>query len=74
MDNGKAMGPDNISIEVCQLLRKKGISWLIRLFNKVMRSKNEWRSTLNLIYKNSGDIQNCANYRETMPMSYNMKL
>ena len=36
---------------------------------------DEWRrSTLISIYKNKGDIQSCANYREIKIMSHTMKL
>jgi hypothetical protein len=36
---------------------------------------DEWRrSTIILIYKNKGDIQNCANYRGVKLMSHTMKL
>ena len=66
MDNRKAMGPDNIPIEVWKCLGGKGIVWLTKLFNEILKSKRmpgEWRrSTLIPIYKNKGDIQNCGNY------------
>jgi len=36
---------------------------------------HEWiRSTLFPIYKNKGEIQNCANYRRIKLISLNMKL
>ena len=61
MDNGKAMGHDNIPIEVWKYLGGKGINWPTKLFNEIMRSKkmlDEWRrSTLVPIHKNMGDIQ-----------------
>ncbi|KAH1266916.1 UPF0183 protein [Glycine max] len=78
MSNGKAVGPDNIPIEVWKTLGDRGLEWLTKLFNEIMRSKcmpEEWRrSTLVPIYKNKGDIQNCANYRGIKLMSYTMKL
>ncbi|KAH1220391.1 LINE-1 retrotransposable element ORF2 protein [Glycine max] len=78
MSNGKAVGPDNIPIEVWKTLGDRGLEWLTKLFNEIMRSKRmpeEWRrSTLVLIYKNKGDIQNCANYRGIKLMSHTMKL
>ena len=56
MDNGKAVGPDNIPIEVWKRLGEQGIRWLTKLFNEILRSKrmpDEWRkSTLIPIYKN----------------------
>nr|KYP34423.1 Retrovirus-related Pol polyprotein LINE-1 [Cajanus cajan] len=78
LENGKAVGPDTIPIEVWKTLGAKGISWLTKLFNEIMRSNKmpeEWRrSTLIPIYKNKGDIQDCANYRGIKLMSHTMKL
>ncbi|RZB91510.1 Carbon catabolite repressor protein 4-like 2 isoform B [Glycine soja] len=78
MSNGKAVGPDNIPIEVWKTLGDRGLEWLTELFNEIMRSKHmpeEWRrSTLVPIYKNKGDIQNCANYRGIKLMSHTLKL
>jgi len=49
-----------------------------KFFNEIIRTKkmsDEWRrSTLIPIYKNRGDIQNCANYRGIKLMSRTMKL
>ncbi|KAH1254809.1 Craniofacial development protein 2 [Glycine max] len=74
MSNGKAVGPDNIPIEVWKTLGDRGLEWLTKLFNEIMRSKRmseEWRRcTLVPIYKNKGDIQNCANYRGIKLMSH----
>ena len=70
--------PDDIPIEVWKCLGEKGITWLTKLFNEILRSKrmpDAWRrSTLVPIYKNKGDIQNCANYRGIKLMSHTMKL
>ena len=49
-----------------------------KFFNEIIRTKkmsDEWRrSTLIPIYKNRGDIQNCANYRGIKLMGHTMKL
>jgi len=78
MSSGKAVGPDNIPIEVWKSLGDRGIMWLTKLFNEIMRTKkmpDEWRrSTLIAIYKNKEDIQSCANYRGIKLMSHTMKL
>ncbi|QHN83560.1 LINE-1 retrotransposable element ORF2 protein [Arachis hypogaea] len=78
MKIGRAVGPDNVPIEVWKSLGEKGINWLTKLFNEILRSKkmpDEWRkSTLVPIYKNKGDIQSCGNYRGIKLMSHTMKL
>jgi len=38
MSNGKAVGPDNIPIEVWKSLGDRGIVWLTKLFNEIMRT------------------------------------
>ena len=44
--------------------------WLTKLFNEIMRTKkmsDEWRrNTLIPIYKNKGNMQNCANYSDLL--------
>ncbi|KAM2784937.1 hypothetical protein PS2_006010 [Malus domestica] len=78
MKHKKAIGPDDIPIEVWKLLGETGITWLTDLFNRILKTKkmpNEWRtSTLVPIYKNKGDVQNCMNYRGIKLMSHTMKL
>ncbi|KAM2693357.1 hypothetical protein EV2_007535 [Malus domestica] len=68
MKHRKAVGPDDIPIEVWKVLGETGIAWLTDLFNRILKTKkmpNEWRkSTLVPIYKNKGDVQNCMNYRD----------
>ena len=77
MDDGKAVGPNYIPIEVCKCLREQDISWLIKLFNEIMGSKKMQdeckRSTLILIYENKGDIQNSASYIRINLKSHTMK-
>jgi len=46
MSSGKAVGPDNIPIEVWKSLGDRGIVWLTKLFNGIIRTKkmsDEWR-------------------------------
>ncbi|KAM2624012.1 hypothetical protein TB1_031028 [Malus domestica] len=78
MKHRKAVGPDDIPIEVWKVLGETGITWLTNLFNRILKTKkmpNEWRmSTLVPIYKNKGDVQNCMNYRGIKLMSHTMKL
>jgi len=64
--------------EVWRCLGENGISWLTKLFDVVLKSKkmpDAWRKSILIpIYKNKGDIQNCANYCGIKLMSHTMKL
>ncbi|KAK9127965.1 hypothetical protein Syun_016762 [Stephania yunnanensis] len=78
MKIGKACGPDEIPIKVWKCLGEIGLTWLTKLFNKILKSKRmpmDWRrSTLVPIFKNKGDIQSCSNYWGIKLMSHTMKL
>ena len=78
MKKGKAVGPDELQVEVWKCMGEIGIEFLTRLFNRLLmgeRMPEEWRrSVLIPIYKNKGDAQCCGNYREIKPMSYTMKV
>ncbi|KAL0906721.1 hypothetical protein M5K25_025237 [Dendrobium thyrsiflorum] len=78
MKCGKAVGPDDIPIEVWKCLGEDGISWLTKLFNIILKTKkmpDEWRkSVLIPIFKNKGDAQDCANYRGIKLMCHTLKL
>ena len=67
MKKGKAVGPDELPVEVWKCMEKMGIKFLTRLFNRLLmgeRMPEEWRrSVLIPIYKNKGDAQCCRNYR-----------
>lgn len=59
MKSGKAVGPDEIPVEVWRCLGEMAVKFLTRLFNKILESESmpeEWRrSVLVPIYKNKGD-------------------
>ena len=78
MKSGKAVGPDDISVEAWKCLGEVAVQFLTRTFNKVSESERmpeEWRrSVLVPIYKNKGDMQSCGNYRGIKLMSHTMKL
>ncbi|KAK9142709.1 hypothetical protein Syun_012109 [Stephania yunnanensis] len=78
MKIGKTCGTDEIPIEVWNCLGEIGLTWLTKLFNKILKSKRmsiDWRrSTLVPIFKNKGDIQSCSNYRRIKLMSHTIKL
>ena len=66
MNGGKAMGTDDIPIEVWRCLGDRVIVWLTKLFNLIFWSNKipkEWmRSILVHVFKNKGVVQICTNY------------
>nr|QIA97904.1 hypothetical protein AP_R.00g000040-v1.0.a3 [Amaranthus palmeri] len=78
MGRSKAVGPNNIPIEVWKGLGDEGIRWLTNLFNVILRTHKmpeEWRSsTIIPLFKNKGDAQECGNYRGIKLLSHTMKL
>ena len=58
MKKGKAVGPDELPVEVWKCMGQMVIKFLTRLFNRLLvgeRMPEEWRSVLIPIYKNKGD-------------------
>ncbi|KAK3506016.1 hypothetical protein QTP70_003118 [Hemibagrus guttatus] len=78
MKSGKAVGPDDIPVEVWKCLGEAAVEFLASLFNRVLESEKmpeEWRrSVLVPIFKNKGDVKSCSNYRGIKLMSHTMKL
>ncbi|KAK3526898.1 hypothetical protein QTP86_003591 [Hemibagrus guttatus] len=78
MKSGKAVGPDDIPVEVWKCLGEAAVEFLTGLFSRVLESEKmpeEWRrSVLVPIFKNKGDVQSCSNYRGIKLMSHTMKL
>ncbi|KAK3546717.1 hypothetical protein QTP70_033372, partial [Hemibagrus guttatus] len=78
MKSGKAVGPDNIMVEVWKCLGEAAVEFLTSLFNRVLESERmpeEWRRSVSVpIFKNKGDVQSCSNYRGIKLMSHTMKL
>ncbi|KAK3561454.1 hypothetical protein QTP86_002818 [Hemibagrus guttatus] len=78
MKSGKAVGPDDIPVEVWKCLGEAAVEFLASLFNRVLESERmpeEWRrSVLVPMFKNKGDVQSCSNYRGIKLMSHTMKL
>ena len=63
---GKAVGPDELPVEVWKCMGEMGIQFLTRMLNKLLVGETipeEWRrSVLITIYKNKGNAQCCGNY------------
>jgi hypothetical protein len=78
MKTNKALGPDDIPIEIWRCLGDIVIVWLTKLFNIIFWSNkmpDEWRrSILVSIFKNKEDIQSYTNYRGIKLMSNTMNL
>ncbi|KAK3532175.1 hypothetical protein QTP86_009196 [Hemibagrus guttatus] len=78
MKSGKAVGPDDIPVEVWKCLGEAAVEFLASLFNRVLESERmpeEWRrSVLVPIFKNKGDVQSCSNYRGIKLMSHTIKV
>ncbi|KAK3512329.1 hypothetical protein QTP70_005794 [Hemibagrus guttatus] len=78
MKSGKAVGPDDIPVEVWKCLGEAAVEFLTSLFNRVLESERmpeeSRRSVLVPIFKNKGDVQSCSNYRGIKLMSHTMKL
>ena len=78
MKKGKAVGPDELPVEVWKCMAEMGIKFLTRLFNRLLmgeRMPEEWRrSVLISIYKKKGDAQCCGNYTGIKLMSHTMKI
>ena len=78
MKNGKAVGPDDIPVEVWKCLGEIARSSFTKLYNRTMESERmpeEWRDSILIpIFKNKGDVQSCSNYRGIKLISHSMKL
>ncbi|XP_076894172.1 uncharacterized protein LOC143546373 [Bidens hawaiensis] len=78
MGRAKAVGLDNIPIEVWKCLGEEEVMWLTTLFNTILKTEkmpDQWRSSVVVpIYKNKGDAQCCGNYRGIKLLSHTMKL
>ena len=78
MKNGKAVGPDDIPVEVWKCLGEIALEFLTKLYNRTMESERvpeEWRDSILIpVFKNKGDVQSCSNYRGIKLISHSMKL
>ncbi|KAK3569915.1 hypothetical protein QTP86_007356 [Hemibagrus guttatus] len=76
MKSGKAVGPDDILVEVWKCLAEAAAEFLTSLFNSLLENEKmpeEWRrSVLVLFFKNKRDVQSCSNYRWIKLISHTM--
>ena len=74
----KAVGLEELPVEVWKCMGETGIEFLTRLLNKLLvgeRMPEEWgRIVLIPIYKNKGNAQCRGNYRGIKLMSHTMKI
>ena len=78
MKKGRAIGPDELPVEVWKCMGEMGIKFWTRLLNRLLmgeRMPEEWRrSVLIPNNKNNGDTQCCGNYRGIKLMSHTMEV
>nr|XP_009795786.1 PREDICTED: uncharacterized protein LOC104242434 [Nicotiana sylvestris] len=78
MSRGRAIGPNEIPVELWKSVSKEGLEWIARLFNVIFRTKKipeDWRrSTIIPMYRNKGDVQNYTNYKGIKLLSHTMKV
>ena len=75
---GKAVGPNELPVEVGKCMGEMEIKFLTRVFNRLLVGEwmpEEWRRNLLVpIHKNKGDAQCCGNYRGIKLISHTMKV
>ncbi|KAI8431530.1 hypothetical protein MSG28_016030 [Choristoneura fumiferana] len=75
MEHNKALGPDNVPVDIWKLLGEDALPWLTSLFNKIAfegKIPASWRlSYLCPLFKN---VAQCNNYRGIKLMSHTLKL
>ena len=78
MKVGKAVGPDNIPVEVWKTLGARAVNSLLELFTRMAKGDkmpHAWREGWIVpIFKGKGDVQECGNYRGIKLMSHTLKL
>ena len=75
---GKAVGSDEIPVEVWKCLGQLGVVTLCKLFNRIMTTEcipSAWRNSILVpIFKEKGDVQGCKNYRDIKLLTHTFKI
>ena len=78
MKCGKAVGSDEIPVEVWKCLGQLGVVTLCKLFNRIMTTEcipSAWRNSILVpIFKEKGDVQECKNYRGIKLLTHTFKI
>ena len=78
MNCGKAVGSNEIPVEVWKCLGQLGVVSLCKLFNRIMTTEcipSAWRKSILVpIFKYNGDVQECNNYRGIKLLTHTFKL
>ena len=76
MKNGKAIGPNDIPVEVWKCLGDNALTFLTKQYNITMERMQEERRNSVLIpkFKNKCDVQSWSNYRGIKLISHTMQL
>ena len=78
MKCGKAVGSDEIPVEVLKCLGQLGVVTLCKLFNRIMTTEcmpSAWRNSILVpIFKEKGDVQEFKNYRGIKLLTHTSKI
>ena len=77
MKKVKAVGPDDIPLDVWNCIGESALKFLTKLYNRTMESERmpeEWRDCVLIpIFKNKDDVESCSNHRGIKLISHTMK-
>ena len=78
MKCGKAVGSDEIPVELWKCLGQLGVVTLCTVFNRIMTTEcipSAWRNSILVpIFKEKGDVQECKNYRGIKLLAHTFKI
>ena len=78
MKTGKAVGPQDMPVEVWKCQGEIALEFITILYNRTMESERmpvEWRDSILIqIFKNKDVVESCGNYRGIKLISHTMKV